>query len=128
MTILPCLKLSYSEFLATENTNNPPTQNQQISKSTVYSCCTRKYSTRGGGEWQIQHEAKPSAVFATRPHPSCCIRLVLYLPLAPTPRAVCICYSTTASDVQIIQHEGWGRVVNTAQGVAECCIYHETPP
>ena len=29
-----------------------------------------KYSTRGGVEWQIQHEAKPSAVFATRPHPS----------------------------------------------------------
>ena len=32
-----------------------------------------KYSTRGGVEWQIQHEAKPSAVFATRPHPECCI-------------------------------------------------------
>ena len=30
------------------NTNNPPTQNQQISKSTVYSCCTIKYS--------VQHE------------------------------------------------------------------------
>ena len=29
-----------------------------------------KYSMRGGVEWQIQHEAKPSAVFATRPHPS----------------------------------------------------------
>ena len=29
-----------------------------------------KYSTRGGVEWQIQHEAKPSAVFATRSHPS----------------------------------------------------------
>ena len=27
-----------------------------------------------------------------------------------------------------IQHEGWGRVVNTVRGVAECCIYHETPP
>ena len=25
---------------------------------------------RGGVEWQIQHEVKPSAVFATRPHPS----------------------------------------------------------
>ena len=24
-----------------------------------------KYSTRGGVEWQIQHRAKPSAVFAT---------------------------------------------------------------
>ena len=32
-----------------------------------------KYSTRGGVECQIQHEAKPSAVFATRPHPECCI-------------------------------------------------------
>ena len=28
---------------------------------------------RGGGEWQIQHEAKLSAVFATRSHPECCI-------------------------------------------------------
>ena len=27
----------------------------------------RKYSTRGGVEWQIQHEVKPSAVFDTRP-------------------------------------------------------------
>ena len=27
-----------------------------------------------------------------------------------------------------IQHEGWGRVANTAQGEAECCISHETPP
>ena len=27
-----------------------------------------KYSTRGEVEWQIQHEAKPSAVFAMRPH------------------------------------------------------------
>ena len=26
---------------------SPPTQHQQISKSTVYSCCTIKYSTRG---------------------------------------------------------------------------------
>ena len=32
-----------------------------------------KYSTRGGVKWQIQHEAKSSAVFATRPHPECCI-------------------------------------------------------
>ena len=32
-----------------------------------------KYSMRDGVEWQIQHEAKPSAVFATRPHPECCI-------------------------------------------------------
>ena len=30
----------------------------------------RKYSTRGGVEWQIQHEAKPSAVFAQDPTPS----------------------------------------------------------
>ena len=29
-----------------------------------------KYSTRGGVEWQIQHEAKPSAVFARDPTPS----------------------------------------------------------
>ena len=28
-----------------------------------------KYSTRGGVKWQIQHKAKPSAVFATRPPP-----------------------------------------------------------
>ena len=41
---------------------------------------------------------------------------------------VCICYSTAASDVWKIQHEGWGRVVNTARGIAECCIYYETPP
>ena len=27
-----------------------------------------------------------------------------------------------------IQHEGWGRVANTARGEAECCICHETPP
>ena len=27
-----------------------------------------------------------------------------------------------------IQHEGWGRVANTAQGEAECCICNETPP
>ena len=32
-----------------------------------------KYSTRGGMEWQIQHKAKPSAVFDTRPHPEYCI-------------------------------------------------------
>ena len=38
-----------------------------------------KYSTRDGGEWQIQHEAKPSAVFATRPHPECCILLYTVL-------------------------------------------------
>ena len=55
------------------NTNNPPTQNQQISKSTVYSCCTIKYSTQGGISWQIQHSALPRAVFVTRPHPLCCI-------------------------------------------------------
>ena len=29
-----------------------------------------KYSTRGRVEWQIQHEAKPSAVFARDPTPS----------------------------------------------------------
>ena len=27
-----------------------------------------------------------------------------------------------------IQHEGWGRVANTAQGEAECCICHKTTP
>ena len=27
-----------------------------------------------------------------------------------------------------IQHEGWGRVENAAQGKAECCISHDTPP
>ena len=32
-----------------------------------------KYSMRGGVEWQIQHEAKPSAVLVTRPHPKYCI-------------------------------------------------------
>ena len=37
-----------SSSLRRNNTNNPPTQNQQISKSTVYSCCTIKYSTRNG--------------------------------------------------------------------------------
>ena len=30
----------------------------------------RKYSTRGGVEWQIQHEVKPSAVFAQDLTPS----------------------------------------------------------
>ena len=29
-----------------------------------------KYSTRGGVKWQIQHEVKPSAVFARDPTPS----------------------------------------------------------
>ena len=52
---------------------SPSTQHQQISKSTVYSSCTIKYSTRGVVSWQIQHSASPRAVFATRPHPSCCI-------------------------------------------------------
>ena len=34
----------------------------------------RKYSTRGHVERQIQHEAKPSAVFVSRhPTPECCI-------------------------------------------------------
>ena len=32
-----------------------------------------KYSTQGGVNWQIQHEAKLSAVFATQPHSSCYI-------------------------------------------------------
>ena len=32
-----------------------------------YECYTIKYSMRDGVEWQIQHEAKSSAVFATRP-------------------------------------------------------------
>ena len=50
-------------------------QNQQISKSTIYSCCTRKYSTQGGVSWQIQHSASPRAVFATHSHPECCIFL-----------------------------------------------------
>ena len=27
-----------------------------------------------------------------------------------------------------IQHEGWGRVENTARGEAECCICHKTTP
>ena len=27
-----------------------------------------------------------------------------------------------------IQHEGWGRVANTARGEAECCTCHETTP
>ena len=29
--------------------------------------------TPGGVSWQIQHSASPYAVFATPPHPSCCI-------------------------------------------------------
>ena len=33
----------------------------------------RKYSTRDRIEWQIQHEAKASAVFDTRPHSKYCI-------------------------------------------------------
>ena len=32
-----------------------------------------KYSTRGGVSWQIQHLALPHDVFATQPHPLCCI-------------------------------------------------------
>ena len=40
-----------------------------------YKCCTIKYSTRSGVKWQIQHEAKWSAVFAMRPHCKCCILL-----------------------------------------------------
>ena len=27
-----------------------------------------------------------------------------------------------------IQHEGWGRVANTARGEAECYICYEIPP
>ena len=69
----PNLPKGIIEFSRRNNTNNPPTQNQQISKSTVYSCCTIKYSTRGGVSWQIQHLASPRAVFATRSHPLCCI-------------------------------------------------------
>ena len=33
----------------------------------------RKYDTRGGVEWQIQHEVKPSAAFDARFHPKYCI-------------------------------------------------------
>ena len=50
-----------------------------------------KYSTRGGVEWQIQHEMKPNAVFATRSH--ICIGYVL-------------CDSTNAYDIIIILHNG----------------------
>ena len=44
---------------------NPPMQTQQISKRTVYLCCTIKYSTRGEVEWQIQLSISltPRAVF-----------------------------------------------------------------
>ena len=40
------------------------------SKSTVYSGCTIKYSQRGGVTWQMQHELKSGAVFASR-HYTC---------------------------------------------------------
>ena len=36
---------------------------------------------------------------------------------------LCIYYSTTVSDVQKIQHEGWGRVVFTTRPHPECCIF-----
>ena len=35
-----------------------------------------KYSMKGGVEWQIHPEAKPSVVFAIRPHPECCIFMI----------------------------------------------------
>ena len=73
-TILSCM-LTESAECADNPPRNPPTQTQQISKSTVYLCCTIKYSTRGRVSWQIQHSASPRAVFATLPHPSCCILL-----------------------------------------------------
>ena len=38
-----------------------------------YECCMIKYSMRHGIKWQIQHKAKPSAVFAMKPYPECCI-------------------------------------------------------
>ena len=49
---------------------SPPTENQHISKSTVYSCCTIKHSIRDEVSWQIQHSSLPRAVLATPPHPS----------------------------------------------------------
>ena len=68
-TFIQC-RLQFLQQIALDNTNNPPTQNQQISKSAVY---TIKYSTQGGVSWQIQHLALPHDVFATQSHPSCCI-------------------------------------------------------
>ena len=59
------------QFLTMNRTNNPPMQNQQINKITVYLCCMIKYSTRIGVTWQIQHLTLPNAVFATQPHPEC---------------------------------------------------------
>ena len=47
-----------------------------------------------------------------------CLQLVLYI-LVKAPLRVLY---------DKIQHEGWGRVANTARGEAECCICHETPP
>ena len=60
---------------------SPPTQNQQISKSTIYiyiysyTCYMIKYSIWGKILWQIQLLVSPHAVFVTQPHPSCCILL-----------------------------------------------------
>ena len=51
LTIRIALSLDYSINLLTKfkaEAISPPTQNQQISKSNVYLCCTIKYNPRGG--------------------------------------------------------------------------------
>ena len=68
-------------FLSNSSSNlkpkviSPHTQNQQISKSTIYLCCTIKCNTCSEVSWHIQHSTLPHAVFATWPHPLCCILL-----------------------------------------------------
>ena len=54
LTIRIALSLDYSINLLTKfkaEAISPPTQNQQISKSNVYLCCTIKYNPRGGILW-----------------------------------------------------------------------------
>ena len=38
------------------------------------------------------------------------------------------CGGCNLVDVWKIQHEGWSQVINTVQGEAKCCIWHETSP
>ena len=95
-TILSCLLTESTEF-ANYPPRNPPTQTQQISKSIVYLCCMIKYTTRGGVSWQTQHSASPRAVFATLPHPSCCVLSYSTRNSALTSICRCvICFSFTS--------------------------------
>ena len=50
----------------------------------------QKYSMRGGIEWQIQHETKPSTVFDIQPHSSYYIFLYIRINGALTDLLFCV--------------------------------------